>query len=133
MRKRRDVKLPVALERVQGRFADWREQKQGRERIPEELWKAAVRVARRHGVNQVSSILNLDYSHLKRRIGKNAEAERRMPVANGVFVEMEGMMPERDSACVVEIEKENGTRMRISVQDVATVDWRRMKEAFLGA
>jgi hypothetical protein len=34
---------------------------------------------------------------------------------------------------VIELEKGNGTRMRISVGDAATVDWGRMKEAFLGA
>jgi hypothetical protein len=33
----------------------------------------------------------------------------------------------------VELEKGNGTRMRIFVRDGATVDWCRMKEAFLGA
>jgi hypothetical protein len=35
--------------------------------------------------------------------------------------------------CIVELEKGNGTRMRICVHDGAAVDWSRMKEAFLGA
>jgi hypothetical protein len=34
---------------------------------------------------------------------------------------------------MVELEKGNGTRMRICVRDRATVDWCRLKEAFLGA
>ena len=35
--------------------------------------------------------------------------------------------------CIIELEKGNGTRMRICVHDGAAVDWSRMKEAFLGA
>jgi len=133
MRKIRDGKMPVALEKVRGRFADWRDQKQGRERIPEELWKAAARVARRYGVNQVSSILRLDYSRLKQRTGKEEDRRGSAQITDVVFAEMEGVTPERETMCVVELEKENGTRMRICVRDAATVDWSRMKEAFLGA
>ena len=130
MNKSREGRMPVALTKVQAKFATWREQKQGRERIPEALWQAAVRVARKHGVNQVSSVLGLDYSHLKRRTCKKTKAS---PISEPVFVEMPGVMTEHDSTCVVELEKENGTRMRICVRDSATVDWARMKEAFLGA
>jgi hypothetical protein len=36
-------------------------------------------------------------------------------------------------ACVVELEKGNGTRMRICVREAVAVDWGKLKEAFLGA
>ena len=130
MNKSREGRMPVALSRVQTKFKSWREQKQGRERIPEALWQAAVRVARKHGVNQVSSVLGLDYSHLKRRTSQKAKVS---PASEPVFVEMQGVQDQRDPTCIVELEKENGTRMRICVRDSATVDWARMKEAFLGA
>jgi hypothetical protein len=35
--------------------------------------------------------------------------------------------------CIIELEKGNGARMRICVREGASVDWSRMKEAFLGA
>jgi hypothetical protein len=36
-------------------------------------------------------------------------------------------------ACVVELEKGNGVRMRICVREAVAVDWGKLKEAFLGA
>jgi hypothetical protein len=48
------------------------------------------------------------------------------------FVELLGAGVGAGPGCVVELEKGNGTRMRICVGDAAAIDWARMKEAFLG-
>jgi hypothetical protein len=50
-----------------------------------------------------------------------------------VFVELDGPVAEAGVACVVELDKGNGTRMRICVRDTVAVDWGKLKEAFLGA
>lgn len=123
----------VGLERVRMGFAAWREGRRGAERIPEALWDEAVRSARQHGVHRVSRELGLDYNHLKRRVGRLAVTRAASRGAAPVFVEMDGTRPEPGVACLVELEKSNGTRMRICVREAATVDWCRMKEAFLGA
>jgi hypothetical protein len=39
----------------------WRNQRKGRERIPETLWPAAGELARKHGINQVSRVLRGDF------------------------------------------------------------------------
>ena len=44
-----------------------------------------------------------------------------------------GQRTDTGLACVVELEKGNGTRMRICVREPAGVDWGKLKEAFLGA
>jgi hypothetical protein len=50
-----------------------------------------------------------------------------------VFVELDGPAAAEGLACLVELEKGNGTRMRICVRDPVAVDWSKLKEAFLGA
>jgi hypothetical protein len=123
---------PVAAS-VRAQFDAWRGQRRRGERIPEELWRAAGGAARAHGVHAVSRALGLDYVQLKQRVGGLVQ-RRPMPERSPtMFVEVKGPAAESAAACVVELEKSNGTRMRICVREAATVDWCRMKEAFLGA
>ncbi len=129
----RDKELPAGLERVRMGLAAWREQRRGGERIPNGLWAEAARAARQYGVNRVSKALGLDYNHLKRRAGRSAEVSETSRGAGPVFVALEEPRTEAGLACVVELEKENGTRMRICVREPVGVDWGKLKEAFLGA
>ena len=125
--------LPAVIERVRGQFVAWRRQKQGRERIPEALWRSAVVAAEQYGVHRVSRALGLDYVRLKRRVGEQVVTEGQRSGSDAVFVELDGRVMETATGCVVELEKAGGTRMRICVRDGAAVDWCRLKEAFLGA
>ena len=62
----------------------------GKARIPDELWSAAVEVARRDGVNQTAAALHLDGGKLKRRMmATGSVPDKAMPPA---FVEM--MVPQ---------------------------------------
>ena len=124
--------LAAGLERAKAGFATWRETRRGAERIPHGLWGAAVRAAREHGVHRVSRELRLDYNHLKRRCGGVAKGHA-ASVSAPVFVELDGPGAEAGLACLVELEKGNGTRMRICVRDTVAIDWGKLKEAFLGA
>lgn len=136
MGAKRERELPAELKKVRGDLEAWRGQRRHGQRIPEELWGAAVRVAGRHGVNRVSRALGLDYYHLKKRSGSGKEKGSRTDGNEPVFVEVASVAAEvadSNAGCVVELEKGNGVRMRICVRDAATVDWLRMKEAFLGA
>ncbi len=133
MGSKREGELPGELKKVRGELEEWRGQKSKGQRIPEDLWGAAVRAAGRHGLNRVSRALGLDYYQLKKRSGMgNVKREARRD-SGPVFVELEPARVETSAACVVELEKGNDVRMRICVRDAATVDWSRMKEAFLGA
>jgi hypothetical protein len=129
----RSKELPAGLERVRMGLATWREQRRGGERIPNELWGEAARAVHQYGLNRVSKALGLDYNHLKRRAGRRVGASETSRGAGPVFVELEGSRPETGLACVVELEKGNGARMRICVREAVGVDWGKLKEAFLGA
>jgi len=50
----------LSVEEVQARFEAWRQKRQGRTAIPDELWSAASQLARRHGVNRTAAALRLD-------------------------------------------------------------------------
>jgi hypothetical protein len=120
--------LPAAIERVRSQFEEWRARKGNRrDRIPERLWSAAAEAAQRHGVYAVSRAVRIEHSALRRRV----EAGRDEVNAAPTFVELDNVTG--SAGCIVELEKGNGTRMRICVHDGSAVDWSRMKEAFLGA
>jgi hypothetical protein len=46
------------IDQVRTRFENWRQTRKGKARIPDELWLAAVEVARRDGVNQTAAALH---------------------------------------------------------------------------
>ncbi len=120
--------LPVSVERVRGQFEGWRAVKEPRDRIPGRLWDAAVDAARRHGVHAVCRAVKLEHAALSRRVQATVGEASHAPA----FIEMEASAS-GGVGCIVELEKSNGTRMRICVRDCTSVDWPRMKEAFLGA
>jgi hypothetical protein len=53
--------LPSAGE-VGARLEEWRRNRQGGAAIPDELWSAAIEVARRDGVSRTATALRLDYT-----------------------------------------------------------------------
>ena len=127
--KKSERRLPAEIEGLRVDFAGWRKRKRGRERIPEDLWSSAVGAAERYGVYRVCREVGLEYRALQRRV---KERERAVGGRHVEFVELKDKRAEQRGGCVVELEKGNGTRMRISVGDAGSVDWYRLKEAFLG-
>ena len=85
------------LEELRGRLEEWRKARPGRGRLPEDLWKAAVEAARRHGVYRTWQALPIDYGGLKRRLneGRQFKALRQgsAPLA-AQFVELLAPPPE---------------------------------------
>src|SRR5215208_602927 len=67
MRGRKPADI-LDIDEVRTRFENWRQTRKGKARIPDELWAAAVEVARRDGVNQTAAALHLDGGKLKRRV-----------------------------------------------------------------
>jgi hypothetical protein len=96
--------------------------------MPEELWAAAVAVAREHGVWFVSRTLRLNYASLRQRLGP--------PPGDGVagFVEVPpgalvGAMAPAATA-VVELWSKDGARMTVRVEGRGPLDVPALVEAF---
>jgi hypothetical protein len=126
-------RLGTELEQVRGALAAWRAAPGKGQRIPAAVWRKAVRAAKRHGLNPVSQALGLDYNCLKKHVAEAGGGGNGNTGLSPTFVEVKPVAPPDDLACVIEMEKGGGTRMRICVKSAATVDWCRIKEAFLGA
>jgi hypothetical protein len=56
------------LEVARRRMELWRKTRQGRARIPERLWKSAVRLAAAYGLCRTAQILGLNYTTLKEHV-----------------------------------------------------------------
>lgn len=67
MRRTQGDTLPDEVERVRECFAQWRQTRPGRSRIPAPLWAEAAPLARRHGVHPIARALGLNDHALKRR------------------------------------------------------------------
>ena len=128
-------RVPAGLAQVRADLEAWRGQRRKGARIPEAVWGRAARAVHQYGLNPVSRALRLDYYQLKRRADRGAAARPALPM----FVELSegfaGAGPRREAglACIVELEKSNGVRLRVSVREAVAVDWGKLKEAFLGA
>jgi hypothetical protein len=107
------------INEVRTRFASWRQTRKGKARIPDELWSAAVEVARRDGVNQTAVALHLDGGKLKRRMmAIGPVPDRGMSPA---FVEV--MVPHAvvASECTIELEGRSG-KLRIHWKGATAAD-----------
>ena len=125
--------LAAELDQVRGALTAWRAAPGKGQRIPDAVWRKAARAAKRHGLNPVSKALGLDYNCLKRHVAGDGRSENRSAGLSPAFMEVRSDAPPEDLACVIEMEKGGGTRMRICVKSATAVDWCRIKEAFLGA
>ena len=120
MTRRRSVDT-LNLDEVRTRFENWRQNRQGKQPIPDELWSAAIGVARRDGVNPTAAALHLDGGKLKRRMmAADSVSTKDMPQ----FVEL--LAPAVDLRdCTIELEGRKG-KLRIhwkgaTAADVATL------------
>ena len=76
MRTRKRSEVPASLSRLGQRFASWRKTRAAGQRIPDRLWKSAVKMAAEHGLNRTARTLNLDYYSLKKRVdGASSQAK----------------------------------------------------------
>ena len=128
----------VELDQVRLAFDRWRRQRGGKGRIPERLWDLATSAARTNGIGLVSREVGLDFTQLKERVAKGGcEPMAVAPFPGDGFIDL-GLVSsaaehQPSTGCLVEIQKENGTLLRVRMGDGAFLDWQWIKDAFLQA
>ena len=119
MTDRKSGDIP-GIDEVSGRFEDLRQTQRGKARIPDELWSAAIAVARRDGINQTAAALRLDGGKLK-RLMLAAKPFRGKAMPPPTFVELtnphRGGLPE----CTIELEGQN-RKLRIHWKGATAAD-----------
>jgi len=78
------------------RLAEWRKDHSRRTPLPNDVWTAAVELARRHGVYRTARSLPIDYVNLRKRVNGAAPPTT---VARPEFVEVL-MAPAQPAACI---------------------------------
>lgn len=101
------------MERTRARLERWRKGRPGGVPIPEELWAAAAKLARRQGVSATARALRLDYNKLKRLSGHAQGPERATPSPR--FVELAVPAPVEAAACRIELNGPRGGSVKIEL------------------
>ena len=139
MRTRTAVDVPAQLWRLRGRFDCWRQTRQGRSRIPEALWAAAVQAAGEHGLCRTARALGLDYYTLKRRVeafpGRLTERTTGLRdgsdhPASATFVELPPLSVTGSAECLLELEDPRGAKMRIHLKGGPVPDLAALSRSF---
>ena len=102
----------ATVEEVGTRLEEWRQSRQHkRTAIPDELWSAAIEVARRDGLGCTAAALRLDYGKLKRLMMAADRAEKKS--ASPSFMELIAPDAAAVAQCAIEME---GRRARIRIE-----------------
>ena len=100
------------VKEVGTRIEEWRQSRRyKRTAIPDELWSAAVEVARRDGLGRTAAALRLDYGKLKQLMMAADGVEKK--TASPSFMELIAPEAAAVAQCAIEME---GRRARIRIE-----------------
>ncbi|MGP8173398.1 MAG: hypothetical protein ACLP7O_02475 [Terracidiphilus sp.] len=123
MNEKSNVSVPEPIVQLQRQFKQFRSSHAHRARIPEALWRAAVELARQHGLNAVAHPLRLDYAGLKRRLAGVTEIAEKKKSRSPGFVEWIAPCSAAGAECMIEFESKSGGKMRIQWKGSGAPDW----------
>jgi hypothetical protein len=107
----------LTIDEVRARFDEWRQNREGKSAIPDELWSAAAELARKDGVNRTAAELHLDGGKLKRLMGAKATSGKSAPTFMELLTPRAISVPE----CMIELEGRRGT-IRIQLKGASASD-----------
>ena len=122
------------LEQVRRRFEEFRKGRPSRGRLPEGLWKEAVALAQRYGLNPTAQALGLDYSRLKKRLPATSSGRvtRQKKEDPPTFVELIGNRSGMLTECQVEVESGHGAKLRLEPRGIGAAELASLIRAFVG-
>jgi len=123
--------LPMVLRAARRQLDRWRRQHGPRSRLPEELWRKAVTLARQHGLNRTADALGLKYYSLKKRIEAPVVGVSKAQEAPCEFVEfLPGPITASPLACTIELDDGRGTTVRMHIKGIGMADLASFASAF---
>ena len=122
------------VEQLGRRFAEFRSTHPVRSRLPEELWAAAAKLARRDGIEATALALDVDRPSLQKwtdRFEPGAQVKARKPrrqrragrtvSAAPAFVELLAQTTGvQRASCLVEVESPRGAKLRLELKGIPT-------------
>ena len=132
------------VERLGLRFMEFRKAHAVRSRLPEELWAAAAKLARRDGIEVTAQVLDVDRPSLQKwtdRFEPRAQAQqRKAPVqrraskrvsAAPAFVELLAETTSEVTSCLVEVESPKGGKLRLELKAIRSSELAELIRAFV--
>ena len=103
------------------------------ERIPEELWNAAVEAGLIHGLGRTSNALLLSFYDLKKRV--SPDTRRWAKLSRQTFIEMPpaALSPGPNEHAGMELTRPCGTKLFLRLPNARVGDFLPMVDAFLGS
>ncbi|MBD3349679.1 MAG: hypothetical protein GF400_10870 [Candidatus Eisenbacteria bacterium] len=129
--------LPPAIVRAKERFEKWRSSRKSRtERIPDALWKLAVKLARQYGTWRTARALRLESTTLRRRVEAGGEPPRRPSAPRTSAPSFVELLPPsaagtRAPECVIEVEDAAGAKLHAWLSGVDGAAIGAMARAFV--
>ena len=120
------------VEIARRRFVAWRRSRKVVSRIPDDLWELAVAAAREVGVNQAARSLGLEYYALKKRVGSSVDESEQKRSESFIEFDSNGAPP-FFTEWAVEMENDNGDRMRVAGRSPSAPDVVGLCRVFWGA
>lgn len=131
MEQQKSDALPPEMEALRQRIEDWRQTREKRTRMPEELWQAAVGLVDEHGMWRVSQALRVTYQGLKSRA---ASREGRATGKDApCFVDLTSVLGSTRSegpATTVELSRPDGTKLSLRFAGTGGLDLQSLVRAF---
>ena len=130
------------VEQLQRRFVEFRQAHAARSRLPEQLWAAAAKLARRDGIAATARVLGLDRPSLQKWTDRLEPRDARSPVdksrrrhgRDGInapaFVELLAASTATATSCVVEVESRSGGKLRLDLKAIAASQLAELIRAF---
>jgi hypothetical protein len=128
MSVRPPARVPTPLSIACRQFEQWRSRRQGRTRLPGNLWAKAVRLAREHGISKTARTLGLEYAVLKKRLAAfgpvpEDPGKRGVPSGPPDFIELlPGRLKPGSPECTIEWEDGSGAKVRMHVEGIGVPD-----------
>lgn len=134
MKKRQVAKLPEPVCSLRDKVEQWRQRREKRTAMPEELWLEAASLSKTYGVYPVARDLRLHYDRLKKRVFGGAPRTKTVEGAQDGFVEVTGIecfkKAEESVATEVEVCRADGSTLRIRQSGSQEMDLPGLVEAF---
>jgi len=124
--------FPPDADRVRERINAWRQTREKRTRMPEDLWQAAIDLARDHGAWATSRALRVRYDTLSLRL-KESSATAATGRAGFVELPTPPSVAMRGQATVIELSRADGTRLTMRLGEQGTIEVRSLIDAFCRA
>ena len=131
------------VEQLRRRFAEFRSTHAVRSRLPEELWAAAAKLARRDGIDATARALDVDRPSLQKWTDRfEPRAAAKPPKSRRQRQPRQRAMPRPPSwncwrpstgtatSCLVEVESPRGAKLRLELKAIPTSELAELIRAF---